>query len=71
MHESWKPFLKSEFEKPYFKELAEFLHQEYETKTIFPPKKYVFRAFSTDLNDIKVVISNELMKKNGNCRQDT
>ena len=56
MHESWKPFLKSEFEKPYFKELSEFLHQEYETKMIFPPKKYVFRAFGTDLNEVKVVI---------------
>ena len=56
MHESWKPFLKSEFEKPYFKELAEFLHQEYETKTIFPKKELVFRAFTTDLNEVKVVI---------------
>lgn len=56
MHESWKPFLKSEFEKPYFKELSEFLHQEYETKTIFPRKELVFRAFATDLNDVKVVI---------------
>jgi uracil-DNA glycosylase len=56
MHESWKPFLKSEFAKPYFKELAEFLHEEYEKKTIFPPKAQVFRAFSTDLNDVKVVI---------------
>lgn len=56
MHDSWKPFLKSEFEKPYFKELSNFLHQEYESKTIYPPKKYVFRAFSTDLNEVKVVI---------------
>ena len=56
MHESWKPFLKAEFEKPYFKELAEFLHREYETKTIFPPKRYVFRAFATDLSEVKVVI---------------
>ena len=56
MHESWKPFLKNEFEKPYFKELSEFLHQEYETKTIFPRKELVFRAFATDLNDVKVVI---------------
>lgn len=56
MHESWRPFLKSEFEKPYFKELAEFLHREYETKTIFPRKELVFRAFMTDLNDVKVVI---------------
>lgn len=56
MHESWKPFLKSEFEKPYFKELAGFLHNEYETKTIFPKKEWVFRAFTTDLNCVKVVI---------------
>lgn len=56
MHESWKPFLKSEFEKPYFKELSEFLHEAYETKMIFPPKQLVFSAFTTDLNEVKVVI---------------
>ena len=56
MHESWKPFLKSEFEKPYFKELSEFLHQAYEEKTIYPRKSQVFSAFSTDLNEVKVVI---------------
>ena len=56
MHESWKPFLKSEFDKPYFRELSEFLHTEYDTKTIFPPKQLVFSAFATDLNEVKVVI---------------
>ena len=56
MHESWKPFLNSEFKKPYFKELAKFLHREYEKKTIFPRKELVFRAFATDLNEVKVVI---------------
>ena len=56
MHESWRSFLKSEFEKPYFKELSEFLHKEYETKTIFPRKELVFRAFATDLDEVKVVI---------------
>lgn len=56
MHESWKGFLHSEFEKPYFKELAGFLHEEYEKKTIFPRKGLVFRAFATDLNEVKVVI---------------
>ena len=56
MHESWKPFLKSEFQKPYFKELSEFLHQAYEEKTIYPRKSHVFSAFSTDLNEVKVVI---------------
>ena len=56
MHESWKPFLNTEFNKPYFRELSEFLHSEYEKKTIFPKKELVFSAFKTDLNDVKVVI---------------
>lgn len=56
MHESWKPFLKSEFDKPYFKELSEFLSRAYEEKTIYPKKSLVFSAFTTDLNDVKVVI---------------
>ena len=56
MHESWKPFLKAEFEKPYFKDLANFLHSAYETKKIFPTKAAVFKAFETDLNNVKVVI---------------
>lgn len=56
MHESWKAFLNSEFNKPYFKELSEFLHEEYAHKTIFPRKELVFRAFTTDLNEVKVVI---------------
>ena len=56
MHESWKNFLNSEFNKPYFKELSEFLHKEYAGKQIFPPKRLVFSAFTTDLNGVKVVI---------------
>ena len=32
------------------------MHREYETKTIFPRKELVFRAFMTDLNEVKVVI---------------
>lgn len=56
MHDSWKPFLKSEFGKPYFKELSAFLHSEYEQKVIYPKKSLVFSAFATDLNEVKVVI---------------
>lgn len=56
MHDSWKPILKSEFDQPYFKELSKFLTDAYEHKTIYPPKQQVFSAFTTDLNDIKVVI---------------
>ncbi len=56
MDKTWQNFLKSEFAKPYFKELSEFLKTEYKTKTIFPPKELVFSAFTTNLDEIKVVI---------------
>lgn len=56
MHPSWKPFLNSEFAKPYFQELSRFLHQAYEMQTVFPAKPQVFRAFTTDLAAVKVVI---------------
>ena len=56
MHESWKPILQSEFNQPYFKELSKFLTDAYAHKTIYPPKQQVFSAFTTDLNNIKVVI---------------
>ncbi len=56
MHESWKDFLESEFAKPYFQDLSKFLHDAYENSTVFPAKTQVFRAFTTDLNSVKVVI---------------
>ncbi|MBR5389315.1 uracil-DNA glycosylase [Candidatus Saccharibacteria bacterium] len=56
IHDSWKQFLETEFKKPYFQELSSFLKDAYANKTIFPPREAVFRAFSTDLNDVKVVI---------------
>lgn len=56
MHESWKPFLQSEFNKPYFQELSKFLSDAYATKTIYPAKGLVFSAFRTNLNNVKVVI---------------
>ncbi|MBR2545709.1 MAG: uracil-DNA glycosylase [Erysipelotrichaceae bacterium] len=57
INQSWDPFLNEEFQKPYFKELSAFLKREYETKTIYPPKKEVFSSFYyTDLDKVKVVI---------------
>jgi len=53
----WTPFLQNEFQQPYFQQLAAFLHEEYETKTVYPVKKEVFSCFYyTDLKDVKVVI---------------
>ena len=53
----WDEILKEEYEKEYFYKLLKKLQIEYRDKTIFPPKKEVFKAMRlTDYNDIKVVI---------------
>ena len=53
----WKEKLTNEFEKPYFKELTEFVRGEYSAQTIYPEPKNIFRAFDlTPFDDVKVVI---------------
>lgn len=53
----WTPFLKAEFEKPYFQKLSAFLRNEFRTKKIYPIRTNVFSAFeNTNYSDIKVVI---------------
>lgn len=42
---SWREALKEEFEKPYFKKLAEFVRGEYLSAKVFPPPQFIFRAF--------------------------
>jgi len=55
--DSWKKELQSEFEKPYFAELAKFVHDQYLSKTIYPPPRQVFSAFDwCRFEDVKVVI---------------
>lgn len=57
MHESWKNQLKSEFKKPYYKDLMEFVDKAYEEKVCFPPKAKIFEAFNLcAFEDVKVVI---------------
>ena len=56
MHESWQDFLQAEFNQPYFKKLSNFLTEAYKNTTVYPPKQQVFSAFTTDLNNVKVVI---------------
>lgn len=54
---SWKQVLASEFEKPYFKELTDFVRQEYQTSTVYPPGSYIFNAFEhCPFDKVKVVI---------------
>lgn len=55
--ESWSTVLRSEFQKPYWKALTNFLEKEYFKNTIFPPKSQVFRSMTlTSFNRVKVVI---------------
>lgn len=54
---SWKEVLKEEFDKPYFKELTEFVRTEYLSKTIYPNPTNLFTAFNqTPFQDVSVVI---------------
>src|SRR5919199_6446056 len=56
--ESWKTVLRSEFEKPYFKEIVTFLKTEKMAgKIIYPPGPLIFNAFNTTpFNKVKVVL---------------
>src|SRR5688572_28745091 len=54
---SWKERLQGEFEKPYFKELAEFVRAAYVGATVYPPPKCVFNALdAVAFEDVRVVI---------------
>jgi len=54
---SWETFFKEETKKTYAENLRQFLNKEYAEKTIFPPRKDMFRAFDlTPPENIKVVI---------------
>jgi uracil-DNA glycosylase len=54
---SWKAQLQDEFEKPYFKQLTEFVKSEYANQTIYPPAKLIFNAFDQcPFDQVKVVI---------------
>jgi uracil-DNA glycosylase len=55
--DGWKSFLGSEVEKPYFRELADFLAKERSTRTIFPAEQDVLRALDlTPRDQVKVVL---------------
>ena len=59
LENSWQELLAAEMQKPYFKQLIEFIEQEYLNKQtkIFPPENQVFRAFNDcPIDKVKVVI---------------
>lgn len=54
---SWKLQLNSEFSKPYFEELTNFVREEYKTKIIYPPARLIFNSFDTcPFDEVKAVI---------------
>ena len=57
IEESWKLRLKDEFQKEYFLKLADFVKDEYRTKTIYPPGSLIFNAFNLcPFDRVKAVI---------------
>lgn len=54
---SWHEALASEWDAPYFSDLAEWVRGQYASKKIFPPAGRIFAAFDAcPFNDVKVVI---------------
>jgi uracil-DNA glycosylase len=58
MEKGWFEVLKDEFQKPYMRDLQDFLQKEYnQKKVIFPPREKIFNAFCiTPYDKVKVVI---------------
>ena len=56
-YNGWEQLFQQEFAKPYFKQLKQFLLDEYAAHKVYPPKKLILNAFdNTSYNDVNVVI---------------
>lgn len=54
---SWQKELAQEFEEPYFKELTDFVKQEYLENTVYPHPKNIFKAFELcPFDSVRVVV---------------
>lgn len=57
INNDWLKELGAEFQKPYYRDLYEFVKNEYNSTQIFPPADDIFNAFHlTPLSEVKVVI---------------
>lgn len=57
IEQSWKEVLKDEFEKPYFKQLIDFVKKEYSEHTCYPKGSQIFNAFDhCPFDKVEVVI---------------
>ncbi len=57
IEQSWKARLQSEFDKPYFSALIDFVRNEYRNARIYPPGSLIFNAFNLcPFPQVKVVL---------------
>lgn len=57
LQNDWLEAVGEEFKKPYYKELYEFVKEEYNTNTVYPPADDIFNALHlTPLKDVKVLV---------------
>ena len=53
----WLAAISPEFQKPYYKDLYQFVKKEYSENVIYPPSEDIFNAFHyTNLTDVKVLL---------------
>jgi uracil-DNA glycosylase len=53
----WLPALQGEFAKPYYRELYQYVKNEYNTARVYPPADDIFNAFHfTPLSQVKVLL---------------
>lgn len=53
----WLPAIQGEFRKPYYKDLFQFVKDEYSRTVIYPPSEDIFNALHlTPLSEVKVLI---------------
>lgn len=53
----WLPAVEGEFHKPYYRQLYNFVREEYSKATVYPPADDIFNAFHfTPLSSVKVLL---------------
>lgn len=57
IEQSWRERLASQWDMPYFRQLTDFVRDQYRTRTVFPPGSKIFAAFDAcPFDRVKVVI---------------
>ena len=53
----WRPAMEEEFKKPYYRQLYNFVREEYGKTVVYPPADDIFNAFHfTPLHEVKVLL---------------